>query len=224
MSLRGMGAVALIAATGLVGVGPSAAQAPAGDSVVGHGTVFTAFSITISASSGPSGEQPSGTYRSGGGTPTSSYAFDGAVTCLKVTGNIAVVGVYGTYSRRFGDPTRPPILVQDAAAYVYLRDNGPDIADATPDGISDPFMSGQPPVASSPPTDCAAQLPPPANMCDCFLSGGVTITDAPPPLPTSKDECKNGGWRSFGVFKYQGDCVSFVATGGKNPPAGSTKR
>ncbi|MBI3636007.1 MAG: hypothetical protein HY216_07300 [Candidatus Rokubacteria bacterium] len=42
-----------------------------------------------------------------------------------------------------------------------------------------------------------------------------------PPLPTSADQCKNGGWRAFGVFKNQGDCVSFVATGGKNPPAGS---
>jgi hypothetical protein len=39
-------------------------------------------------------------------------------------------------------------------------------------------------------------------------------------LPTSKDECKSGGWRTYGVFKNQGDCVSFVATGGKNPPAG----
>jgi hypothetical protein len=39
-------------------------------------------------------------------------------------------------------------------------------------------------------------------------------------LPTSKDQCKNGGWRSFNVFKNQGDCVSFVATKGKNPPDG----
>jgi hypothetical protein len=35
--------------------------------------------------------------------------------------------------------------------------------------------------------------------------------------PTSKDQCKNGGWKDFGTtFKNQGDCVSFVATGGKN--------
>jgi hypothetical protein len=34
---------------------------------------------------------------------------------------------------------------------------------------------------------------------------------------TSKEQCKAGGWLSFG-FKNQGDCVSFVATGGKNPP------
>lgn len=35
-------------------------------------------------------------------------------------------------------------------------------------------------------------------------------------LPTKTDECKNGGWQSFGAFKNQGDCVSFVATKGRN--------
>jgi hypothetical protein len=38
-------------------------------------------------------------------------------------------------------------------------------------------------------------------------------------LPLTADDCKKGGWMDFGVFKNQGDCVSFVATGGKNPPA-----
>jgi len=38
-------------------------------------------------------------------------------------------------------------------------------------------------------------------------------------LPTDKNQCKKGGWESFGVFKNQGDCVSYVATGGKNLPA-----
>jgi hypothetical protein len=50
----------------------------------------------------------------------------------------------------------------------------------------------------------------------------VNLTAAPPPpppLPTSIDECKDGGWRSFDVFKNQGDCVSFVSTGGRNTPA-----
>lgn len=40
-------------------------------------------------------------------------------------------------------------------------------------------------------------------------------------LPTTKDQCKKDGWKRFydGTrrFKNQGDCVSFVATGGKNP-------
>jgi hypothetical protein len=34
--------------------------------------------------------------------------------------------------------------------------------------------------------------------------------------PTTSEQCKNGGWRSFGVFRNQGECVSFVATNGKN--------
>jgi hypothetical protein len=39
--------------------------------------------------------------------------------------------------------------------------------------------------------------------------------EIPPPMPSTKDDCKNGGWESYGVFKNQGDCVSWVATGGK---------
>ena len=38
-------------------------------------------------------------------------------------------------------------------------------------------------------------------------------------IPFSMSDCKDGGWMDFGVFKNQGDCVSFVATKGKNPPA-----
>lgn len=46
----------------------------------------------------------------------------------------------------------------------------------------------------------------------------VTIAES---LPTTKDQCKNNGWKSYGtLFKNQGDCVSFVATGGRNLPAG----
>ena len=38
-------------------------------------------------------------------------------------------------------------------------------------------------------------------------------------LPKSKDACMKGGWQSFTAFKNQGDCVSYVATGGRNQPA-----
>ena len=51
------------------------------------------------------------------------------------------------------------------------------------------------------------------------FSGDLVVVDGRA-LPISKDECKKGGWQTFGVFKNQGDCVSFVATGGKNSPAG----
>ena len=51
---------------------------------------------------------------------------------------------------------------------------------------------------------------------ETFSSQGVV-----PIVPTSKEQCKDGGWMNFPQFKNQGDCVSFVATGGKNPPNGS---
>jgi hypothetical protein len=42
-----------------------------------------------------------------------------------------------------------------------------------------------------------------------------------PTMPTNKDQCKSNGWKTFGsTFKNQGDCVSFVATHGKNQPSG----
>jgi len=62
------------------------------------------------------------------------------------------------------------------------------------------------------------------------LSGSVDLNESAhlstdgtgsPPPPTSKDQCRNGGWRNLPQFKNQGDCTSFVATGGKNPPSGS---
>jgi hypothetical protein len=35
-----------------------------------------------------------------------------------------------------------------------------------------------------------------------------------------KDSCKSDGWQAFGVFKTQGDCVSFFASKGRNFPEG----
>ncbi|WP_292676682.1 thrombospondin type 3 repeat-containing protein [Nocardioides sp.] len=52
---------------------------------------------------------------------------------------------------------------------------------------------------------------------------GVGTACDSPEKPTTKDQCKNGGWQSFsGPFKFknQGDCVSYVATGGKNGAKG----
>jgi hypothetical protein len=51
-----------------------------------------------------------------------------------------------------------------------------------------------------------------------FEDADYVVHDAPT-VPTSKDQCKNGGWRNHGAtFKNQGQCVSFVATGGKHRP------
>ncbi len=55
----------------------------------------------------------------------------------------------------------------------------------------------------------------PSNVWDFFIDD-VAFTA----FPTTTADCKDGGWETFGVFKNQGDCVSYVATGGKNQPAG----
>ena len=38
-------------------------------------------------------------------------------------------------------------------------------------------------------------------------------------IPLTKDDCKKDLWKEYGIFKNQGDCVSFVATGGRNLPS-----
>lgn len=61
---------------------------------------------------------------------------------------------------------------------------------------------------------------------DKFVFGtadGTTVFDFEPSLtPTTKDECKNGGWMIFNTptFKNQGDCVSYVQS---NPNAVGNK-
>jgi hypothetical protein len=51
-------------------------------------------------------------------------------------------------------------------------------------------------------------------------NGDATTWDFEPLTgpPTSKDQCKKGGWEDFDnpTFKNQGDCVSYVATKGKH--------
>ena len=104
---------------------------------------------------------------------------------------------------------------------VSVIDNGPPAGGLPVDEV--PY-SGLLPV---PPTSCPAPgaPAPPSDLLQTgggpLTSGDLSVVDARA-LPTSKEQCKNGGWRSFGsAFRNQGDCVSFVATGGRNRPPGS---
>ena len=59
----------------------------------------------------------------------------------------------------------------------------------------------------------------PSNLGNGFLVDGVSLSSSSSSgSPTNKDECKKGGWQTFDdpTFKNQGDCVSFIATGGKD--------
>jgi hypothetical protein len=66
----------------------------------------------------------------------------------------------------------------------------------------------------------SADFPTTAAAFDPSFNGGfdswvAKFAGAGPPLPTSRDDCKNDGWKTFGIFKNQGDCVRFVSTRGK---------
>jgi hypothetical protein len=62
----------------------------------------------------------------------------------------------------------------------------------------------------------SADFPTTAAAFDPSFNGGFDswVAKFGPSLPTSKDECKDDGWKAFGIFKNQGECVKFVSTGG----------
>jgi hypothetical protein len=92
-----------------------------------------------------------------------------------------------------------------SVASFRITDNGPGV----PDVVEGNFGPGCP--------------EPQLFYFDLGLSSGDFVVVDAPPLPTSKGQCNNDGWQSFGLFANQGDCVSFVATAGKNPPAGGSE-
>jgi hypothetical protein len=182
--------IAVVAALALAA--PAAAQAP-GDSVVGAGTArFVTpdlFGLTVPFSID---------VRSGpnGESPVGSLQL----------------------FIRFDDPTCLAIRsgggqVADEAAINFRNTlTGGRVIVRITGGTSGPriiALSG-----ASSPTDCA--FVPPLSAAE-VIDGDIAIVDAPP-LPTSKDECKQDGWRAFGAFRNQGDCVNFVATAGERVP------
>jgi hypothetical protein len=179
------------------------------------------LSLSVEVESGPAGENPDGTltWNDLGITPGGSTGSQTEATCLSASGRVAIIGVTGSL-RRGGSGGAFPIPI---AGLVRVVDAG------GPDSGADTFQfaiqtgpEDGPPLPG--PTSCSTfpgTFPTGSSLFPDFTNEtrDVTVTDTRA-LPSSKEECKNGGWRSFGVFANQGDCVSFVATGGKNPPAG----
>jgi hypothetical protein len=169
------------------------ADARSGDSVTGQAQIIsrglTFVDLTFDAQSGPSGEQPSGTVE--------SFGFPHVVTCLDVSGNQATIGLAD-------------------GVLLFVEDNDGAAEDRL-GAVTD--FSGPVTVCPDPPA-LLASWPSTRLGFDpvTITNGDISVVDAPP-FPTIKDQCKNGGWRNFPGFKNQGDCVSFVATGGKNPPS-----
>jgi hypothetical protein len=152
--------------------------------VVGDGTQVT-IAYHFDVSSGRSGEDPSG--HASITDPFTGTFTSTQIECLSVTGNTA------TFVYRM-TPTLGLVRVK-----VTATDNGPV------DTVGSMFYDPSTTPTCTPITGFegnGGQLP-------GFITGQIVVIDAPP-LPTSKEQCKNGGWRTFGVFKNQGDCVSFV--------------
>jgi hypothetical protein len=189
-------AVLTLGVVGMLLVPGAAAQVPTQDSVIltgGPAPVGPFIVHELNATSGPSGENPTGQVRFGL-LPGAEVEVGGPVTCLAVRGNTATIN----FQDQIGFPDFGLVTVQ-------VVDGQPDTFDAN---VS----------PNRAPTDCAPL--PPSGFGGPLGQGNITIVDAPP-LPTTAEQCKNGGWRNFPGFKNQGDCVSFVATGGRNPPPGS---
>jgi hypothetical protein len=191
--------------------GPAAtAQTPTQDTAAGDGHVtipvpgsqipFHLFGFNFNAASGPEGENATGeVINLTTGERVGAMTFTGHVTCLAVSGTRAAVGAVGTY---FGFP---------AAVLMTVVDGGPPNSGADTANVAIRVDS----QTSPPPPACST-----ASFSNQLIvtTGDVVVRDAPP-LPTSKDQCKKGGWRNYGDrFKNQGACVSFVATGGKKKP------
>jgi hypothetical protein len=182
-----------IAAIAAIAISDAAkAQVPAGDSVTGSGTVNPGpVTFSFDAHSGPSGENPTGTASIG----VAPNFFRGAVTCLLVSGNTARFAIGD-------DPFSGGVEFQ-------VTDNA---GAGVPDTLAAVLqLRGVPDCSPLPMTVPAVPI----------STGDIAVVDAqpPPPSPTTKDQCRNAGWRTFGAFKNHGDCVSFVATHGRNPPA-----
>jgi hypothetical protein len=188
--------------------GVSGAQvSPAQQSAVSPTFTAPAFFGSFNAVSDAGGANPSGqvSYHLGGGLGSDTSA---TVVCLSVSGNTAVIGFVGTIDDPFPAPPQQRVVGE-----LLVADNAPG-----PNNFLDTIALSQR-ITDTGTANCAA--PGALTIGPLNLMSGDIIVTAAPTLPTSKDQCKHGGWQSFGIFKNQGDCVSFVATGGQNPPVGS---
>jgi hypothetical protein len=103
----------------------------------------------------------------------------GPVTCLAVSGNSATLNYESPFS--LGGPIVTVQVVDDDPDTVVVLGIGRAATDCSPS--SAPFV-----------------LP--------LTSGDIKVVDAPPP-PTTRRQCRHGGWKRFG-FKHKRQCIAFV--------------
>jgi hypothetical protein len=219
LSHRGLVRALCVAAASLAGAGDALAAAPAGlagEHFVGSGTLTRAcsdaftgtgeFSLTGTATGPyPGTFTETGSAAMAGGNVTAlhvSFTIDSPSTSTTISGTKDLVLGAGSCELLAGFPQQVTVYQTDAqVTYAAILHGAQGAFSDSGNG----FFSLE--------ADAPGATIPTIFFDETFdASNGV--------LPADKDACKNGGYRDFAQFKNQGDCVSFVTTGGKNPPSG----
>lgn len=188
--------------------------------------VISAMGLSVGTVAGASGTPPTATvpvltsstqvavnaatYLTGSGVKLGSdqYAVVTATGSADVCGDGCPSGPNGATNGDLGTN------VQGApAGLLYYNQTGAKVTGSGADGVNIPVGTG--PVTISTPGEIYFGLNDGSYYGD--NSGSYTVT-VDVYMVASFASCKNGGWSSYGVFKNQGDCVSFVATNGMNLP------
>ena len=192
--------IVLLASATLAGSSATAAAKPPEVPTLGEDTVtvtgsnfgtdpLSAINVRIDASSGPSGEDPSGDAAFGLNLAL-PVSISSPVSCLNVTGNTAVMTLSGPF------PNGPAGLI---AVIVRVVDNGGSGRDRFE------YYPVLPEIGFLP--DCVTGAP---GYFGGPLDGRAQVFDAPP-APASKSQCLHGGFAGFG-FRNQGQCIKFVSS------------
>ena len=123
------------------------------------------------------------------------YSF--SVSCLTVSGNrAAMIGVRSV----------PPAPLQPTWVLVTVEDNGGPGQGRL--GFDWDFVPPYPPVP--PPVPAPTACPIRIESLGPIRDKDITVVDVPA-LPTTRQQCLDGGWRTFGAaFRNQGQCVAAV--------------
>ena len=152
--------------------------------------------------SGPAGENPTRTVRYTSGLGMGRGLIDAKASCLNVDGDTAVIG----YTGRVTGFLFPEGLFTTGLIRVVDRggaDSSLDSFEIDRGGLFETPVPG--------PQDCAA-FPGDGEGVSVNELGDIVVRDAPA-VPTTKEQCRNGGWRNFPGFRNQGQCVAFVERG-----------